>query len=278
MKVRLKFQKYGSMKFVGHLDVMRYFQKACRRAGYDSEYSKGYNPHQVMSFASPLGLGLTSDSEYLDIGLHTSKSPEDMLADINKVMSDGFRVIGYHILVEPKENERHITAMSLVSSADYLVSLKDNYSLNNEILTQEKFQEAFERFYNKAEIIINKKSKTSEKLVDIKPMISMISFDYAEYREKQQSNLMNIFPHIDKKRSAFIDVDSTAAVYENDIRLYLQLDTGSVANLKPELVIEAFCEEYSIEYNPYAWQVHRLELYTKSMEANKLVPLSHLEH
>ena len=58
MKARIKFQKYGYMKFIGHLDVLRYFQKAFRRAGYDSEYTQGFNPHQIMSFAAPLGVGL----------------------------------------------------------------------------------------------------------------------------------------------------------------------------------------------------------------------------
>lgn len=54
MKVRVKFAKYGCMKFIGHLDVMRFFQKAIRRAGIDVAYSTGYSPHQIMSFASPL--------------------------------------------------------------------------------------------------------------------------------------------------------------------------------------------------------------------------------
>ena len=79
MRVRLKFQKYGAMKFIGHLDLMRYFQKAFRRAKFDNEYTKGFNPHQIMSFAAPLGLGLTSEGEYLDIEPRSSDSPEAMI-------------------------------------------------------------------------------------------------------------------------------------------------------------------------------------------------------
>ena len=66
MKVRMRFSKSGTMKFIGHLDVMRYFQKAFRRAGLDMLYSQGYSPHPLLSFAQPLGIGLTSDGEYLD--------------------------------------------------------------------------------------------------------------------------------------------------------------------------------------------------------------------
>lgn len=52
------------MKFIGHLDVMRYFQKALRRAGMDVAFSEGFSPHMIMSFAAPLGVGITSSGEY----------------------------------------------------------------------------------------------------------------------------------------------------------------------------------------------------------------------
>ena len=67
MKIRIKFRKYGVMKFIGHLDIMRYFQKAIRRANIDICYSSGFSPHMIMSFAAPLGVGITSDGEYFDI-------------------------------------------------------------------------------------------------------------------------------------------------------------------------------------------------------------------
>ena len=59
LKIRIRFRKYGVMKFVGHLDIMRYFQKCMRRAGIDIAYSQGFSPHQLMSFAAPLGVGIT---------------------------------------------------------------------------------------------------------------------------------------------------------------------------------------------------------------------------
>ena len=64
MRIRIKFRKYGVMRFIGHLDIMRYFQKAMRRANIDIAYSEGFSPHQIMSFAAPLGVGITSDGEY----------------------------------------------------------------------------------------------------------------------------------------------------------------------------------------------------------------------
>ena len=58
MKVRIKFSKLGNMRFIGHLDIMRYFQKAMRRAKIPIKYSEGFSPHQIMSFASPLSIGV----------------------------------------------------------------------------------------------------------------------------------------------------------------------------------------------------------------------------
>ena len=74
MKIRIKVRKYGVMKFIGHLDMMRYFQKAMRRAEIDIAYSEGFSPHQIMSFAAPLGVGITSDGEYLDIEVHSTRN------------------------------------------------------------------------------------------------------------------------------------------------------------------------------------------------------------
>ena len=79
MKIRIKFRKYGALKFVGHLDMMRYFQKALKRAGIDMKYSEGFNPHMIMSFAAPLGVGVTSTGEYFDMEL-TATIPTDAVS------------------------------------------------------------------------------------------------------------------------------------------------------------------------------------------------------
>ena len=56
--LRFRFAKYGAMRYLGHLDLLRYFQKAVRRADIPVAYSGGFSPHQIMSFAAPLGMGL----------------------------------------------------------------------------------------------------------------------------------------------------------------------------------------------------------------------------
>ena len=92
MKVRIKFTKTGAMKFVGHLDTMRYFQKAIRRAELPVAFSGGYSPHMIMSFAAPLGVGTTSLGEYFDMEL-TEKVPTAEIEDrLNAVMVEGVTI------------------------------------------------------------------------------------------------------------------------------------------------------------------------------------------
>ena len=137
MRIRIKFRKYGVMRFIGHLDIMRYFQKAMRRANIDIAYSEGFSPHQIMSFAAPLGVGITSDGEYLDIEAKSTKSTQESIAALNAVMVDGIEITQYVAL---RQDEKK--AMTAVGAADYIVYFK------NEIdFTQEELEEKIRIYY-----------------------------------------------------------------------------------------------------------------------------------
>ena len=100
MKVRIKFSKYSSMIFIGHLDMMRYFQKAIRRAELDITYSTGFSPHQIMSFAAPLGVGMYSNGEYMDIGMDSVTDAEDIKERLQAQMVEGVDILSVTILPE----------------------------------------------------------------------------------------------------------------------------------------------------------------------------------
>lgn len=242
MKVRIKFSKYGAMKFIGHLDIMRYFQKAFRRADIDIAYSQGFNPHQLMSFAAPLGVGITSDGEYLDVQLNSCDGKEVMIDRLNAEMVYGIDITDFSILDDKCKN-----SMSLVAAADYKISLKDGYNAEFESFKND-FAGKFSQFYNQDFINIVKKSKKSEKEVDIKPLIYDITF------EKDNNH------------------QTVAEKFDNGLCVYMSLACGSEENLKPELVMEAFCNYLSLEFNKFAYQIHRIETYAKDNE--ELIPLS----
>lgn len=213
LKIRIKFSKDGCMKFIGHLDVMRYFQKVMRRAEVDIAYSEGFSPHQIMSFAAPLGVGLTSTGEYLDIEVHSTLSSDEMVKKMNGTMVEGMEVLSYRLLPDNSKN-----AMSLVSAADYSVNFREGYKPDISI------KDEFEKFINSDSIEIVKKTKKSETLSDIKPLI------YEAY-------------------------------VSDDNSIFMKLATGSADNLKPDLVIQAFCEGMGIELKKFALEIKRLELY-----------------
>ena len=161
MKVRIKFAKQGAMKFIGHLDIMRYFQKAVKRAGLDAAYSEGFSPHMIMSFAAPLGVGITSEGEYFDLELKTPVSSKEAVERLNRVMVEGMEVLSVREVPEGKKGK----AMSLVAAADYLVSFREGMEPG------ENWKEKVPAFIEQQEIRILKKTKKNEKEVDIKPYI-----------------------------------------------------------------------------------------------------------
>ena len=164
MKVRIKFAKTGAMRFIGHLDVMRFFQKAVRRAGIDVAYSEGFSPHQIMSFAAPLGVGLTSHGEYLDIEVRSHAGAEDMKQKLDRAMVEGMEILSVTALEEGTKN-----AMARVAAAEYSVRFRQGYA------PDPGWADRLLAFYAKPMIMVKKKTKKSEVEMDIKPYIYQIS-------------------------------------------------------------------------------------------------------
>lgn len=121
MKVRIKFAKEGMMKFIGHLDIMRYFQKAIRRAELPIAYSEGFSPHMILSFAAPLGVGITSLGEYFDMELTREMPTEEIRRRLDQEMVEGMRVLSARRVPDGKTSK----AMSLVAAADYRILFRE---------------------------------------------------------------------------------------------------------------------------------------------------------
>ncbi len=167
MKIRIKFSKTGPVKFIGHLDMMRYFQKAIRRAGIDVTYSGGYSPHQVMSFAAPLGVGLESQGEYFDLELNSFTTCDEIKTRLNTAMAEGIQILSVRILPETAGN-----AMASVAAAAYEVRFREAD------LPQFDWKPKLVEFLNQQEIMVMKKTKKSMKELDLKPFI--FSFEIKE--------------------------------------------------------------------------------------------------
>lgn len=232
IKIRIKFRKYGVMRFIGHLDIMRYFQKAIRRADIDICYSEGFSPHQIMSFAAPLGVGITSDSEYLDIEVNTTCSSKESIQMLNDTMVEGVEITGYVKLPDHAK-----TAMSIVAAADYDLFYKEGYEPP---VSMEELRTGIRRFFKEQqEVLITKKTKKSEKVMDLKALV--YEFEVSEREGKPC--------------------------------FYLKLSTGSSDNLKPELVVASLYEFMGISYEENAIQIHRRDVYAANTDGNGFISL-----
>lgn len=236
MKTRMRFVKCGSMKFIGHLDCMRFFQKAIRRAKLDVAYSKGYSPHQLMSFASPLGVGVTSDGEYIDVEFYSlpELSMPELVTYLNQFMTDEIFVTDIEIMPDGFKN-----SMSLLIAADYMVVEKEAG------VFPENWQEKWLSFMEQQEIVIEKKTKKCVKEVDIKPHILAWDFSMDAFAEKNGENYGTL--HCD---------------YEGN-SLFMRLTSGSETNIKPELVMQAFYAFCESKLEPYSYQIHRMQMIFK---------------
>ena len=86
---------------------------------FRSCYSTGFSPHQIMSFAAPLGVGLESEGEYFDIEVESVTTSEDMIRALNEQMAEGVVIEGMRILPDQAKN-----AMASIQAASYLVTLQ----------------------------------------------------------------------------------------------------------------------------------------------------------
>ena len=218
------------MKFIGHLDMMRYFQKAIRRAEIDIAFSEGYSPHMIMSFASPLGVGITSSGEYFDMELSSNISSKELVERLNAVMVEEVKVLSACKIPEDKKNN----AMALIAAADYTVTFRKGKE------PCENWENKVEDFYNQEQIMMLKKTKRSEKEVDIKPSIY--------------------------------------GIFAEGGAVKMKVAAGSVHNLKPDLVMEAFAKYLDAPLAPFALCIHRDEMYANLGDetSRKLIPLDEL--
>ena len=253
MKVRVKFSKTGALRYIGHLDVMRYFQKAIRRSGLAAAYSRGFSPHMIMSFAEPLGVGLTSVGEYFDLELryedpygedlvdkdHAAPdagpcpSEQGLLDALNAQMADDVRVLSVRRLVPGRKSN----AMSLVAAASYTVSfpVPESFDVSGTLSS----------FLKQPVIETEKKTKSGVKTDDIRPLI----FSLTEEEVPEDAR--------DKAPKGF----RMAAAG-------LFCASGSSSNLKPDAFMRAFCSFAGISPEPWEIFVRRRDLYAETEDGH----------
>jgi radical SAM-linked protein len=203
-RIRFVFQKTGVLRFLSHLEVVKAFSRALRRAGIPVAYSQGYNPQPKLAFALALPVGVEGWQELADIELRVAVTPGDLVARVNRHLAAELRLL--------RAWEVPITAPSLTSMVRetlYEVSLSLNGSAP-EIRATLASRSLCQQWLNRPTIPVSVQRK--EKMVDV-----------------------DVRPHI-KELLALEEGEGT-------LRFRLRLVTGQGASVRPQAILASLLKD-----------------------------------
>ena len=149
-KYRFCYTEGDEVKFISHLDFLRTAVRILRRANLPVKYSEGFNPHAVMSFALPLGVGTTSECEIVEIQMKEQIPVEDFIKAVNEKMPPNS--------IEVLYGEYSDAKTPVIVKAEYVIEYENDKDLN--------YTEIEEALSGK-EILIEKKSKRQMKEINL---------------------------------------------------------------------------------------------------------------
>lgn len=198
MRMIAEFEKMGRMSWFSHLDLQNTMQRALRRAQLPVAYSQGFNPHVLTSFATALSVGCQSRGEVMEVEMAGEISPQEFAEKLNACLPDGLKVRRCASVPDSAP-----ALMAKVAEAGYDITAP------NADLTQ-----AVEAFLKAEEVMVEKRSKTKTRLVNIRPMVHEI----------------------------------TCAFDGKDSRLSMVLEQTNANALKVELVMQALAPEQEFRF------------------------------
>ena len=163
---RLLFEKKGNAVWISHLDLMRLFQRAFKRAGLPLTHTQGFNPRPSVSIALPLSVGVESGCELLDFDLYGEKpANEEILARLNAALVEGVTVLAVY---DEAAKIKHLALLECVVSLEYDGGIPQGA------------QEQLTALFAREEVTVEKKSKNGIKEENIIPMIRRLAVSAAD--------------------------------------------------------------------------------------------------
>ncbi len=152
------FEKSERLRHIGHLDIQRAMQRALRRSGMPVSYSKGFNPHILVTFASALSTGAVGRRELMDVTLDKEVTADEFVAAMNTALPPDMQLVEARPL-----DDRHPALMAMVRAARYDIRLLDGDA--------RRLTAAIPDFLKQESILALRKSKSGVKECDIRPLI-----------------------------------------------------------------------------------------------------------
>ncbi len=238
MNLRVKFSKHGALVYIGHLDVMRYFQKCIRRAEIDVAYTGGFSPHQIMTFAQPLGVGIESNAEYMDIRVNSMTSTQDVMDALNQASVPEIRITNVTVLPENAGN-----AMASVFAAKYTMDFRPGkepeFFLTDGKPDADKMKESFDQLMAREVIPYEKETKKGVREMNLKEGIFECTF------------------------------------LPETLSFTMTLNASSAGNIKPSQIMESWLKPLGYEVTRTSLRITREEIYVNegTEDEIKLVPM-----
>ncbi len=166
---RILFEKTGNAVYISHLDLMRMFQRAFKRAGLNLKHTQGFSPRAMVSIALPLSVGVESRCEILDYELVDQELPFDEIKDrLNRALPAGVKVL---LVYDSLRKPRDLTHLDVAIRLEY-----DNG-------VPEGTMDAIRELFARESVIVTKRGKNGPVDQDIIPMISQLDVSAVSHQE-----------------------------------------------------------------------------------------------
>ena len=163
--IRLLFEKTGTAVWMSHLDLMRVFQRAFKRAGLPLTHTKGFNPRPSVSIALPLSVGVESQCELLDFDLEGEPVPEEeILRRLNACLVPGVKGLACY------QGGRKLRDLAL---------LQCRLTLEYDRDIPQGAMDAILALFSRESLVVSKKGKNGPVDQDIIPMIHGLNLEEA---------------------------------------------------------------------------------------------------
>ena len=163
-RLRIWFTRDETLKYIGHLDMARTWQRIARRANLPLAYSEGFNPQPRMTFAAALPVGCTSDHEELDMVLSPPCAIDEVKAQLDRALPPGMKVVS---IAEMPLNAPALQMQLMATEFEITVEGEETIGL---------LQERVPQFLAATEVMRDRRGK----VYNLRPLVQTLSIEPAQ--------------------------------------------------------------------------------------------------
>ncbi|MEP6755022.1 MAG: TIGR03936 family radical SAM-associated protein [Chthonomonadales bacterium] len=165
MKYLITFEKGDSARWLGHLDILRTFERAIRRSELPIAFTSGFNPRERISFASALPVGVTGSFEPATIELTSPIPPAQVITQLNEKLPPGIQLRTAEVI--PDENSRDVMNLLNRAEMDVICTFPDGVEI-------QELEAAVAELMAQPELMVHREREKKTRDVDIRPYLHEI--------------------------------------------------------------------------------------------------------